>query len=64
MYSAKEGKKVSEDFHFDANSNAIRGMLASDVAHSGRPTSNGAPTSSSIGALDVKLLELQKQASY
>ena len=69
LYSAKEGKKISEDFHFDANSNEIRSMLPSEVAHltgsasHSRPTANGAPTSPSTGALDVKWLELQKQAS-
>lgn len=69
LYNAKEGKKISEDFHFDANSDEIRSMLpresvhmTSSASHS-RQTANGAPASPSTGACDMKWLELQKQAS-
>jgi len=69
LYNAKEGKKISEDFHFDANSDVIRRMLPSEgvhmtdgVGHS-RPAANGASTSPSVAAVDMKWLELQKQVS-
>jgi len=64
LYNAKEGKKISEDFHFDANSNEIRSMihLTGTASHS-RLTANGTPASPGTGALDVKWLELQRQAS-
>ena len=71
LYNAKEGKKISEDFQFDANSSEIRRMLPREMAHStgnashSRPTANGALATAaapSTGALDVKWLELQKQA--
>jgi len=44
-------------------------MLPSEVAHltgsanHGRPTASGALTTPNVGVLDVKWLELQKQAS-
>ena len=69
LYNAKEGRKISEDFHFDANSDAVRCMLPSEEAHitgsasHSRPTANGAPTGTSMDARDIKWLELQKQAS-
>ena len=69
LYNAKEGKKISEDFHFDANSDVIRHMLPSEGVHMtdgashSRPTANGTPTSPSAAASDMKWLELQKQVS-
>jgi len=66
LYNAKEGKKISEDFHFNGNSYQIRHMLPSDItdgASHSRPAANGAAASLSTGAFDVKWLELQKQAS-
>jgi len=69
LYNAKEGRKISEDFHFDANSNAVRRMLPNEEAHMtgsashSRPTINGAATGTGLPAPDVKWLELQKQVS-
>ena len=28
LYDAKEGKKLTEDFHLDVNHNAVQGLLA------------------------------------
>jgi len=70
LYNAKEGKKISEDFHFNANSSEIRRMLPSDVVHSttggagnSRPTANGVPAGPRSTAVDVKWLQLQNQVS-
>jgi len=69
LYHAKDGKKISEDFHFDANSDMIRRMLPTEGAHMtdgashSRPTANGTPAGPSLAAFDMKWLELQKQVS-
>lgn len=69
LYNAKEGKKISEDFHFDANSDVIRQMLPSEGVHMtdgashSRPTGNGTATSPSTAAFNMRWLELQKQVS-
>ena len=31
LYDAREGKKISEDFHFDPNSDEIRKMIPKEV---------------------------------
>ena len=71
LYNAKEGKKISEDFHVDANSDVIRRMLPSDGVHTtdgashSRPTANGTPAASpTTVACDMKWLELQKQVMW
>jgi len=66
LYNAKEGKKISEDFHFDANSKEIRSMITREVTGSAshsRPAANGAPATPTTSALDIKWLELQKQVT-
>jgi len=70
LYSAKEGKKISEDFHFDANSDTIRrmftageGVHVTDGAGHSRVAVNGVSTSPATGSLDMKWLTMQKQAS-
>ena len=33
LYDAKEGKKISEDFHYDPNAPEIRSMIPEELVH-------------------------------
>jgi hypothetical protein len=64
LYNAKEGCKISEDFHFDPNSPEIRSMIPSELIRANSVSINGAnrPTSEQTSAgPDPVWLELQKQ---
>jgi hypothetical protein len=64
LYNAKDGCKISEDFHFDPNSPEIRAMIPSDLIRSNSVSVNGANKVSqeqSSAGPDPAWLELQKQ---
>jgi hypothetical protein len=66
LYNAKEGRKISEDFHIDPNSAEIRSMIPNDLMRSNSVSVNGTATSNKSGepALngpDPRWLESQKQ---
>ena len=66
LYNAKEGRKISEDFHVDPNSSEIRAMIPSELLQSSGLLVNGSnggrkSVEFSLNVPDMHWLEMQKQ---